>query len=137
MLETKGEHPSIKWSALGLAVVGIFAIEAKILLAVGQPFATLGLISLAVGAAGGFIMNRLRSISFESAFFKPSGSIMASAESARVLILVTIMIPEPKLARIDMLLPAKDVNRIRRQWILEAIDEKLARARTPDFPAAA
>lgn len=117
----------------------MLTVQTVILLAVGQPCLTYGAIVVAVGAVGGFL-NQADSGAIEIAMKKLLGRSKrrgAPAPRSDVLTPVMMIMSEDKLTKIDAFLPGKDISKERRRWIMTAIDEKLAREHTPEFPAAA
>jgi hypothetical protein len=118
------------------SVLGVLWIQAVILIAVGQPCITLGLVALAAGLVGGFVRHKIDARHSEIAMnmTKTPDSPLPLEDS----VLIVVLIPRSRLVQIDALIPrTKNLPQARRQWIGDAIDEKLARQRTPEFPIAA
>jgi hypothetical protein len=119
----------------------MFAAVAGILMALGQPIITYGSIAVGVGAASGFVKNQVDAGSIRSLLQKLRTALKGQQQTLKVVVqipkAVTLPIPRGKIAKIDTLLPGKDISAERRAWIMKAIDEKLENTPKPKFPTAA
>jgi hypothetical protein len=117
-------------------VLPVVVIDASILLVLGQPFITIGMITLAVGIAAGILKNTSAFGSFgEPPRPQPIGRL-------DVRVPVMLLLTEEQIAKIDQIVRtgAMRSNTMwagRRRFIMSAVDEKLARADASNWPLVA
>jgi hypothetical protein len=127
---------AIAWPDV-VALLPVAVIQAGILLVLGQPFITFGAVAVAVGIAAGIVKNRPDSGSFD----EPARPRLVGRPDIRVP--VTLLLTEEQLAKIDRIvrvdsaLRSRNLPAGRRRFIMRAVDEKLERARSSDWPLAA
>lgn len=116
----------------------VLAVQAGILLAVGQPFLTFGVIAVAVGAVGGLVRNQIASgvVAIGTAkAVETIKNLVGPRKRSKGLpdnglrplpVPIVVLVPGQKLAKIDSFSCNEDIDAGRRRWIMTAIDEKLA-----------